>query len=126
MRKIVFFILFCMSSINAKSLQLFDEINEESSICWTVCAVDPVCGGLPMPKTPVRPPQATLDGHVLTFTSGHADYTLTLFNEDGDEAYTVFVPYDVDVVMLPATLTGSYGIQLDFGGSYVFVSEILL
>jgi hypothetical protein len=28
--------------------------------------------------------------------------------------------------MLPATLTGTYGIQLDFGGSYVFVSEIEL
>jgi uncharacterized protein YxeA len=93
-------------------------------IFFSVSYNEPLNGGNPMPKTPVRPPQATLDGHVLTFTSDHADYTLTLFNEDGDEAYTVFVPYDVDVVMLPATLNGSYGIQLDFGGNYVFVSEI--
>jgi len=95
-------------------------------IFFSVSYNEPLNGGNPMPKTPVRPPQATLDGHVLTFTSGHADYTLTLFSEDGDEAYIVFVPSDVDVVMLPATLTGTYGIQLDFGGSYVFVSEIEL
>ena len=79
-----------------------------------------------LPKSPVNLPQATLDGHMLTFTTSHPDYTLTLLDEDGDEAYQVFVPASTSVVVLPSTLSGSIKLQLDFGGSYIFVSEIVL
>ena len=119
MKKLLF-ILATLCSLTANA------VSEVLNVIFTVDIVHPGGSGNSQPKAPIRPPQATLDGHVLTFTSDHADYTLTLFSEDGDEAYTVFVPYDVDVVMFPATLTGTYGIQLDFGGSYVFVSEIFL
>lgn len=124
MRKLFYFILLCVSFISVSTLQAF--AMNGVGIEWIVEAVDPVAGGLPVPKSPTDPPQATLDGHVLTFTSSHADYTLTLLDENGDDAYQVFVPASTSVVVLPSTLSGSFEIQLDFGGSYIFVSDIVL
>lgn len=80
----------------------------------------------PLPKSPINPPQATLDGHVLTFTTSHADFVLTLLDEDGDEVYTVFVPAATTTVVLPSTLTGLFELQLYPGGSYYFSGDIVL
>ena len=77
-------------------------------------------------KSPLMLPTVDQDGHVLTFIGSHADYTLTLLDENGDEAYVVAVPSSTSIVVLPATLTGTFEVQLDFGGSYIFVSEIEL
>ena len=80
----------------------------------------------PLPKSPIDPPQAVLDGNVLTFESSHPAYALTLFDEEDEVAYQVTVPANVSVVYLPATLSGTYVLTLDFGGSYYFWSEIIL
>lgn len=124
MRKLFYFILLCVSFISVSTLQAFAMNGVE--IEWIVEAVDPVAGGLPVPKSPTDPPQATLDGHVLTFTTSHADFVLTLLDEDGDEAYTVFVPAATTTVVLPSTLTGLFELQLYPGGSYYFSGDIVL
>ena len=124
MRKLFYFILLCVSFISVSTLQAFAMNGVE--IEWIVEAVDPVAGGLPVPKSPTDPPQATLDGHVLTFTTSHADFVLTLLDEDGDEAYTVFVPAATSTVVLPSTLTGLFELQLYPGGSYYFLGDIVL
>ena len=81
----------------------------------------------PLPKSPVNPPQATLDDHVLTFTTSHADYTLTLLDEEGEAIYTTYVSSSVNVVVLPATLTGNYELRLiPDTGDYYYYSEIEL
>lgn len=86
-------------------------------------------GANPQPKSPECPPkapEATLEGNVLTFISSHDDYTLTLIDEDDEVAYEVTVPSTVSVVILPATLTGNYELQLDYGGNYYFYCDIEL
>ena len=120
MKKLLFVIAtFCCLAANAAD-------NELVIVKFSVEIVNKGGVGNSNPKSPINPPQATLDDHVLTFTSGHADYTLTLLDENGDEAYVVAVPSSTSIVVLPATLTGTFEVQLDFGGSYIFVSEIEL
>ena len=99
---------------------------EGVQIEFTVYWEDPSSDMPGYPKSPIDPPQATLDGHVLTFTTSHADFVLTLLDEDGDEAYTVFVPAATTTVVLPSTLTGLFELQLYPGGSYYFSGDIVL
>lgn len=96
------------------------------NISFNVCITDPTTTVPSHPKSPINPPQATLDGHVLTFTTSHADFVLTLLDEDGEEAYTVFVPAATTTVVLPSTLTGLFELQLYPGGSYYFSGDIVL
>ena len=62
-------------------------------------------------RTPTFPLNVSLDGHTLLLNIGY-DLTLVLLDEDGDVAYTVYVPAGTSAVMLPATLCGDYEIQL--------------
>lgn len=83
----------------------------------------------PLPKSPETPPdapEATLEDNVLTFTSSYDDYTLTLLDEDSEVVYQTVVPSSVSVVVLPATLSGDFELQLDYGGNYYFYCEIAL
>lgn len=89
----------------------------------------PVGTGPGHPKSPELPPDApnaTLDGNVLTFTSSHEDYMLTLLDEDGEVAYQTSVPSSVSIVVLPTTLSGDFELQLDYGGDYYFYCDIAL
>ena len=82
--------------------------------------------GNPMPKTPIRPPKVSINDYTLFFNSAHSDYTLTLFDEDGETAYQTIVPAGINVVILPATLSGDFELRLDFGGPYYFYGFISL
>lgn len=100
-----------------------------NGIEWEVGRTQPLSGGKPVPKSPEQipeTPEATLEGNVLTFISSHDDYTLTLIDADDEVAYEVTVPSTVSVVILPATLTGDYELQLDYGGNYYFYCDIEL
>ncbi len=125
MKKNFFIFLLCVVTLQVHG-HLMSNDPSGIDLNFEVYYKDPLNGGNPLPKSPVNPPQATLDGHVLTFNTSHPDYTLTLLDENGDEAYQVFVPASTSVVVLPSTLSGSIKLQLDFGGSYIFVSEIVL
>lgn len=76
-------------------------------------------------KAPIRIPSLWQDDNMLTFESSHADFTLTLIDEDGFTVYTTQVPADVDVVVLPSTLYGSYELRLETD-TYYYIGYINL
>ena len=63
--------------------------------------------------------------HVHTGEDGVFD-PLTLLDEDSEVVYQTVVPSSVSVVVLPATLSGDFELQLDYGGNYYFYCEIAL
>ncbi len=82
-----------------------------------------------LPRTPVNPPSASLDDHTLYINSEHPAYMLYIVDTTGEEpdaVYQVYVPANVSTVVLPATLIGTYELQLYDGGYYYFYSEIEL
>ena len=78
------------------------------------------------PRTPIVCPNVSQDGHTLYFNNVGYDLELVLVDEDGEEAYTTFVAVGTTIVVLPASLSGDYELQLYPGGSYYFYSEITL
>lgn len=90
---------------------------------------DPTTGSGEFPRSPINPPSASLDDHTLYIDSEHPAYTLYLVDTTGDEpdvVYQVNVPANVNAVVLPSTLSGTYELQLYDGGQYYFYSEIEL
>jgi len=120
MKKLLLLVaILCSMSMNVKA--------EPEELTFVVEVIGTGGTAHPLPKSPVNPPQATLDDHVLTFTTSHADYTLTLLDVDGEAVYTTYVSSSVNVVVLPATLTGNYELRLTPNASnYYFYGEISL
>jgi hypothetical protein len=87
---------------------------------------DPSHGNDPIPRNPVQPPKVSIDDYTLYINSEHPDYILTLVDEDGEVTYQTFVPASVNVVILPATLTGDFELRLYFCTSYYFYGYISL
>ena len=79
-------------------------------------------------KQPVQVPEVDLSNHVLTFSEATTqNYTLTLFDEDGEVVYQTTVLAGTDTVMLPSTLSGDYVLQLiPDETAYYFYSYISL
>ena len=119
MKKILLFVCFmCMGGL---SISAASEVIE-----MTVSYVDPKPAGGGPAKSPIQPPYVTQNDNVLTFDANHADYVLTLLDEDGEEVYTTFVPSTTTTVVLPSSLTGLHEIQLYPGGDYYFTGGIVL
>ena len=90
---------------------------------------DPTTGSGERPRSPINPPSASLDDHTLYINSEHPAYTLCLIDTSGEETdvvYQIYVPANVSAVVLPATLVGTYELQLYDGGEYYYYSEIEL
>lgn len=89
----------------------------------------PYGSGNPLPKSPINPPSASLDDHTFYINGEHSGYTLYLVDNSGDEpdvVYQVVIPAGVNAVVLPATLSGTYELQLHNGGAFYFYAEIIL
>jgi len=90
---------------------------------------DPSISHGELPRGPITPPSASLDDHTLYIEGEHPAYMLYLVDNSGEEpdvVYHVYVPANVGVVYLPATLTGTFELDLYNGGQYYFYSEIEL
>ena len=99
----------------------------ESEVILQVRDVNPggTLGG--HPRTPVARPSIAQDDHTLYFNNVGYDLTLVLLDEDGEEAYTTFVPAGTTSVVLPSTLSGDYELQLYPDDSvYYFYTDIEL
>ena len=81
--------------------------------------------GGPSPKSPAQPPTVYIEENVLYFDADHADFELTLRDEDGNDVYTTTVTTSETEVTLPSTLTGDYEIEL-ISGNWVFTGWIEL
>lgn len=122
MKRYLFFVLSLMTMgvANAHLLQVGEQL--PLSVQWE----DPTPANGGHPRTPIARPSVAQDGHTLYFNNVGYDLELVLLDEDGEEAYAVFVPANTASVILPASLSGDYELQLLPGGSYYFYSEITL
>ena len=80
------------------------------------------------PKAPEKlptPPEATLSENVLSFVDSHAEYTLYIIDEEGEEVYEAFIPEDTSTITLPLNLSGEYELQL-VSGQYCFYTNVIL
>lgn len=100
------------------------------NVLWfrlSVGIINPRPIGGHFPRTPIQAPEAGLDGHTLYLAEGHPACTLLIMVANEEAVYEVEVPEGVDVVELPATLTGTYELQLYYEDSnFYFYSEIEL
>lgn len=87
--------------------------------------IDPTGSTINHPRSPIRPPKASLSGHTLYILTSHADYNLQLLSFDGTVVFETFVPSSVNEVQLPANLTGDYELQLQTR-RFVFTGEVEL
>ena len=81
--------------------------------------------GSNVPKTPVQPPQVSINGHTLYFSGAHADYVLTLLDDQNNTVYQTTVYSTNTEVILPSALSGTFELRLATE-IYVFVGEITL
>ena len=127
MKKIVFALLLCMLSLSAFCQS--SVTTGGSPIEWQVKKTDnPVKGGGPVHKAPAKlptPPDATLSENILTFLDSHAEYTLYIIDEEGEEVYEAFIPENTSTITLPLNLSGEYELQL-VRGNYCFYTYIKL
>ena len=77
-------------------------------------------------KSPILIPTVSIDGYTLSIYGISTDYTLELVDENDTVVYSTIVPSTVNVVVLPATLSGDYELRLYPGGSYYFYGYISL
>lgn len=106
-----------------------DPLPGSVSIILQVGWHDPTGSSGERPRNLINPPSVSLDDHTLYINSEHPAYTLYLVDTTGEEpdvVYQVFIPANVNVVVLPSTLSGTYELQLYDGGDYYFYSEIEL
>ena len=100
-----------------------------TELSFQVGITNPTGSSGELPRNPTNPPSASLDDHTLYINSEHPAYTLYLVDTTGEEpdvVYQVYVPANVNSVVLPSTLSGTYELQLYDGGNYYFYSEIEL
>ncbi len=106
-----------------------DTLSGLEPISFQVGFHDPTNAHGELPRGTVNPPSACLDDHTLYLYGEHSDYTLYLVDTSGEEpnvVYQVYVPANVSAVVLPATLVGTYELQLYGGGEFYYYSEIEL
>lgn len=74
------------------------------------------------PKTPILIPTVWQDGYELEIEAPHAEYVLNIVSGT-TVVYSVVVPANVSLVILPATLSGTYELQL-IQGNLCFYGDI--
>ena len=58
--------------------------------------------------------------NVISMKSTLCDYTLCLYDEDGEVVYTVFVPAGTTQVILPTTLSGDFELRFETSTYYYY------
>ena len=122
-------LMLAMVILGGTSFSMADPLPGDDPIIFEVGITDITEASGERPRNPINPPSAYLDDHTLYINGEHPGYMLYLVDNSGEEpdlVYQVFVPANVGVVYLPATLTGTYELQLYDGGTYYFYSEIEL
>ena len=119
--------MMAVAILGGASFSMADPLPGVEPIIFEVGWHDPSIANGGLPRTPINPPHASLDDHILYINSDHPVYTLCLVDTSGDEpdvAYQVVIPAGVNIVVLPATLSGTCELQLYSGGAYYFYAEI--
>ena len=72
------------------------------------------------PKAPAVPWYIYQDGYVLSMSATPCDYNLSLYDEDEELVYSVFVPAGTTLIVLPATLSGDFEIRFEADTYYYY------
>lgn len=106
-------------AIMAFSTQAYADNDSGTSINLEVSIYDPT-GNIGGPhKGPVLIPEVSLDGHTLYFFTPCDGFTLNLVDENEVVVYTIVIPTGATSLVLPATLSGDFELQL-ISGNYCF------
>jgi hypothetical protein len=84
-------------------------------IPFTVSFDDDQPGGNGHPKTPITAPKVYINDYMLLFEANHPEYVLYIKDEDEVVVYSTVVTSATTEVVLPATLSGDYEIELIMG-----------
>lgn len=124
MRTKVLSSIFAISCM-AFSTPVFAEVGDSEPVTLQVSDIDPTSQHGGLHKTPVQVPTVSLDGHTLYFFTPCDGCTLNLVDENDVVVYTIVIPEGTTSLVLPATLSGNFELQI-IRGSYCFWGEIIL
>lgn len=125
MKKLFFTFILCCLTVTHVMADPEEPVGTPIDFSITVSIINPSDHGNQQPRTPVRPPKASLSGHTLYILTSHADYTLQLLSFDGTVVFETFVPSSVNEIQLPSNLTGDYELQLQTR-RFIFTGEVEL
>ena len=89
-----------------------------------VTPIHPYPGNGDDPRSPIVTPVFYLDGYTLTASSNTVGSTVELLDENGTVVFSTYIYIEGDI-NLPATLSGTYAIEVTRGG-ITFQGEIEL
>ncbi len=119
MRRIIFvLVLMVMALYSGAKTQI---VNEEISL--QVRFDDPTNGHEPFSKSPITVPTISLDDHTLYLDTPCDGCTLNIVDGSGVVVYTTVIPTGTTSLVLPATLSGEYELQI-ISGNYLFHGTI--
>ena len=104
---------------------VFAEVGDSEIVTLQVSDIDPTTQHGGIPKAPVQVPSVSLDGHTLYFFTPCDGCTLNLVDENDVVVYTIVIPAGTTSLVLPATLSGNFELQI-IRGNYCFWGEIML
>ena len=90
---------------------------------FQVTIYDPTNQNGGCPKKPILPPTISLDDHTLYFDTPCDGCTLNIVDSNDTVVYTTVIPTGATSLVLPATLSGKYGLQI-ISGNYLFYGTI--
>ncbi len=114
MKRVVFLLLaFCGMFTGALNVSA-----SQSEVELTAERIKTEPAGNDPDRSPVYVPEVSIDDHTLYISGDHLDYVLQLVDPDDEDivVYQVLVPSNVNSIVLPSALSGTYVIQLLWGG----------
>ena len=117
MRRLIFLIALMVLPISKDFAQTPMEVTLDVEI------FDPTGSDGNTHKNPVSIPSISLDDHTLYFNTPCDGCTLNIVDGNGLVVYTTVVPTGTTSLVLPATLSGEYELQI-ISGNYLFYGTI--
>lgn len=88
-----------------------------------ISLIDPSLENPSHPKSPVEIPDVSIVDHTLYFDTPCDGCTLNIVDENDMVVYTLVIPTGTTSLVLPATLSGEYELQI-ISGNYLFFGTI--
>lgn len=125
MRNFILSIILSAFIINGNAYGTTAEVCENIDLNVSVQWEDPTINPQPLPKSPIQVPSISLENHTLYFNTLCDGCALNIVDENNVVVYTLVIPSGTNLLVLPATLSGKYELQL-VSGIYLFWGVITL
>lgn len=123
MRNIILTILLSVSLVNGHAFGATAKVCEYIALDVSVQWEDPTINTQPKPKSPILIPTISLNDCTLYFETPCDGCTLNIVDENDVVVYTLVIPTGTTSLVLPATLSGEYELQI-ISGNYLFYGTI--